>query len=84
MMAYQLHDNSRSSTDLPIEMETKKNRLNFWKLADAGLQKINELSDEEDYSLVREIDEQGQTRRFTFETPVFGISTPLGTPNPSR
>jgi hypothetical protein len=53
------------------------NKLSFWRLADAGIQRINNFSEEE-YSLERKVDENGRTRRFTFESPVFGISTPLG------
>ena len=51
----------------------------FWRMADAGIQKLNQLS-EEDYSLARETDDSGRVRRFTFETPSFGISTPTRNP----
>ncbi len=50
-------------------------KISFWKLADAGIQEINEASQEE-YSLERETDDYGHVRRLTFESPFFGISTP--------
>jgi len=50
--------------------------LSFWTIADAGVQRLNYLT-EEDYSLERETDRQGRIRRLTFETPFFGISTPV-------
>jgi hypothetical protein len=52
-------------------------KLSLWKLADAGFERINQWSGE-DYSMERKVDENGKTRRITFESPVFGISTPLG------
>jgi hypothetical protein len=51
-------------------------KFSLWKLADNSIDRINEIS-EEDYSLERKLDEEGRTRRFTFESPVFGISAPL-------
>jgi len=50
--------------------------LSFWSIADAGVQRINKLT-EKDYSLERETDNEGRIQRLTFETPLFGISTPV-------
>jgi len=50
--------------------------VSFWSIADAGVQRINNLT-EENYSLEREIDNQGRIRRLKFETPLFGISAPV-------
>lgn len=52
----------------------------LWRLADAGISRINRLSEEE-YSLVRRTDDGGRTLRFTFETPIFGISAPMKSVN---
>jgi len=77
LMAQGLQEHSIPEADDSPDPERGDRRISFWKLADAGIQRINELS-EEDYSLERKVDEQGQIRRFTFETPIFGISTPMG------
>lgn len=45
-------------------------------LADAGFRKLEELTDE-DFQFKRKFDEQGNLRRLTLETPLFGISAPL-------
>jgi hypothetical protein len=58
-------------------------RFSFWNLADAGLRRISEMA-EEPYSLERETDNQGNTCRITFETPVFGISAPMKSPDIPR
>ncbi len=58
-------------------------KFSFWKLANAGIQRINKYS-EEDYSLERKTDENGKTRWLTFETPLFGISTPMRNLNITR
>ena len=51
-------------------------RLSLWFLADAGVRGLNTISEDE-YHLDREKDKTGNTRRFTLDTPVFGISAPL-------
>jgi hypothetical protein len=72
------------SLDLIARREnTRKKRISFWKLAENSINRINQVS-EEDYSLDRETDENGRTRRFTFETPLFGISAPTRSTNPPR
>ena len=76
-VTYSMQEHSITPSDELSSPERGERRISFWKLADAGIQRINEMS-EEDYSLDRKVDEQGYTRRFTFETPIFGISTPLG------
>jgi hypothetical protein len=67
------------------KQETPRERkLSFWRLANAGIHRINEIA-EEDISLVRETDEEGKIRRLTFESSNFGISAPIRTQhNPSR
>ncbi len=56
-----------------------RRKFSFWNLADAGLRKISEISNES-YSIDREADKQGHTRWIKFESPVFGISTPMKSP----
>jgi hypothetical protein len=51
----------------------------FWRMADAGIEKLNQVS-EEDYTLAREKDDTGRVLRFKFETPNFGISAPRRNP----
>lgn len=65
-----------------LENRTEK-KLSLWRLADAGIKRINSTT-EENYSLDRVIDEEGRTRRLTFETPLFGISAPLQNANNSQ
>jgi hypothetical protein len=48
----------------------------LWKMADAGVRGINQIIEDE-VEFDREIDEEGKTRGFKFETAIFGISTPL-------
>jgi hypothetical protein len=57
-------------------MSGANSRLSLWILADAGVRGLNSVS-EDMYHLDREKDENGETRRITFDTPVFGISAPL-------
>ena len=66
-----------------ISGDPAEKKFSLWKLADAGIQKINEFS-EGDYSLERKTDEYGESRRLTFETPLFGISAPMRNPNVTR
>jgi hypothetical protein len=54
-------------------------RLSLWILADAGVRGLNTVSEDE-YLLERERDKKGNIRRFTLDTPVFGISAPLRKP----
>ena len=58
-------------------------RLSLWILADAGVRGLNSISEEE-YLLDREKDNSGRIRRFTFDTPVFGISAPVRKPDKKR
>ena len=51
-------------------------RVALWKLADAGVRGINQIVEDE-VKFDREIDDQGKTRGFKFETAIFGISTPM-------
>jgi hypothetical protein len=51
-------------------------RLSLWILADAGVRGLNSVSEDE-YHLDREKDKNGNIRRFTLDTPIFGISAPL-------
>ena len=60
--------------------DQRERKLSLWRLADAGIQRIDQVS-EEDYSFDRETDVTGKTRRITFETPLFGISAPLRNSN---
>ena len=63
------------------ESGIRKNRkFSFWNLADAGLRKISEISDES-ISLEREADDQGHTRWIKFESQVFGIAAPVKSPD---
>ena len=59
------------------------NRLSLWILADAGVKGLNSVSEDE-YLLEQERDKQGNIRRFTLDTPVFGISAPLHKTDKSR
>ena len=78
-----------ASINAPVEPDNngragvqREKKISLWRLADAGIQKINELA-EDDYSLDRETNDEGKTRRLTFETPLFGISAPMrNTDNP--
>ena len=63
--------------------DPRERKISLWKLASAGIQRINEFS-EEDYSLDRKTDEYGKTRWLTLETPLFGISAPMKNPGLSR
>lgn len=56
--------------------DPERRKISLWKIASAGIQRINEFS-EEDYSLDRKTDEYGKTRWLTLETPLFGISVPI-------
>jgi hypothetical protein len=58
-------------------------RLSLWMLADAGVRGLNSVSEDE-YLLERKSDKNGNIRRFTLDTPVFGISAPLRKPEKSR
>jgi hypothetical protein len=51
-------------------------RLSWWFLADAGVRGLNSISEDE-YRLDLEKNKDGNTRKFTLDTPVFGISAPL-------
>lgn len=64
-------------TGTPEETDRK---LSFWNLADAGIRKLNQVT-ENRYTLARLTDDSGSLRRFTFESPNFGISTPARNPN---
>jgi len=55
-------------------------KLSLWILADASVRGLNSVSEDE-YHLDRKKDKDGKTRRFTFDTPVFGISAPLRKPD---
>ncbi len=66
-----------------ISSDPAEKKFSLWKLANAGIQNINEFS-EEDYSLERKTYEDGKTRWLTFVTPLFGISTPMRNPNVPR
>jgi hypothetical protein len=55
-------------------------RFSFWKLADVGIKGLNNISEDE-YHLSHTRDKGGNTRRFTFDSPIFGISAPLGNPD---
>lgn len=63
--------------------DPRERKISLWKIASAGIQRINEFS-EEDYSLDRKTDEYGKTRWLTLETPLFGISVPMRNPGLSR
>ena len=63
--------------------DPRERKISLWKIASAGIQRINEFS-EEDYSLDRKTDEYGKTRWLTLETPLFGISAPMRNPGLSR
>jgi hypothetical protein len=55
-------------------------KVSLWILADAGVRGLNSVSEDE-YHLDRKKDKNGRTRRFTFDSPVFGISAPLRKPD---
>lgn len=55
-------------------------RLSLWKLADASVRGLNNIAEDE-YHLSRKKDGNGNTRRFTFDSPIFGISAPLRNPD---
>ena len=78
-----INDMSAIPKAYPLHVPGKQDRnpgeeqkFSIWTLADAGIHKINELS-EEAYSLDRKTDELGKTRRLTIETPLFGLSAPV-------
>lgn len=48
----------------------------IWKLADAGVRSLNQISEEE-IQLERSTDNDGRTRALRFETSIFGVSAPL-------
>lgn len=54
----------------------EKARNALWRLADAGVRGLNRISEEE-IELSREIDNNGNTRGFKFESAIFGISSPI-------
>jgi len=55
-------------------------KLSLWILADASVRGLNSVAEDE-YHLDRKKDKNGKTRRFTFDTPVFGISAPVRKPD---
>lgn len=58
------------------ENDPGKDQSVFMELADAGFRKLEELTDDE-FQFERKFDAQGNLRRLTLETPLFGISAPL-------
>ncbi len=68
---YPIQATQLASSPQQLELKTA-----LWALADAGIQRINERS-EEYFSLEREAGRNGLDRRLTFETQWFGISAPL-------
>jgi len=58
------------------EISADNPKLSLWILADASVRGLNSVAEDE-YHLDRKKDKNGKTRRITFDTPVFGISTPL-------
>jgi hypothetical protein len=66
--------------DKVVEQSGDNPRLSLWILADAGVRGLNSVS-EEAYHLDREKDKNGRIRRFTLDTPVFGISAPVRNPD---
>jgi hypothetical protein len=81
-MAYQaLRQNfSREDQDKVEDPSGDNPKLSLWILADAGVRGLNSVSEDE-YHLDRKKDNNGRTRRFTFDSPVFGISAPLRKPD---
>ncbi len=67
---------SPENQDKEVDPSGDNPKLSLWILADAGVRGLNSVSEDE-YHLDRETDKNGKTRRITFDTPIFGISTPL-------
>ena len=75
----------RQTTRLPengdsAEISGDNHKLSLWMLADASIRGLNSVSEDE-YYLDREKDKNGKTRRITFDSLVFGISSPLRKPD---
>ena len=76
-------NSSLAGSDRVASQSGDNPRLSLWILADASVRGLNSVSEDE-YHLDREKDENGRTRRFTFDTPVFGISAPVRKPDKQR
>ena len=50
--------------------------ITFWDLANAGINGLDKISEAE-YGFDRKYNEEGDMVRLAFETPIFGISTPV-------
>jgi hypothetical protein len=72
-----LRQNSyREDKDKEVDPSGDNPKVSLWILADASVRGLNSVSEDE-YHLDRKKDNNGRTRRFTFDSPVFGISAPL-------
>ncbi len=59
-----------------IKKETQWATGALWKIADVGVRALDDIA-EGDYKLNRTTIESGRTRKLVFETPLFGVSTPI-------
>jgi hypothetical protein len=85
VMAYRVPSRTSMTGDHqePAGRSGPDSRLSLWILADAGVRGLNSVSEDE-YLLEHERDKKGYIKRFTLDTPVFGISAPLHKHDKSR